>query len=64
MSKHLSKGCPLTIEMIAKKRRFYQRWANDLFWSLPLEFRREVATERLLLYMDKYRYQTVLDSFK
>lgn len=61
MSKHLTKDCPLTIEVIAKKRRYYKEWANTLFGDLPLPYRKKVVTERVILYMDEFRNQTTLD---
>ena len=61
MIDHLTKGCPLTVDMIAKKRRYYERWANTLFGDLPLPYRKKVVTGRVILFMDKFRNQTVLD---
>lgn len=63
MSKHLKRGCPLKIEHIAKYRRSKREEALrlDFFSSLDVKTRREVVTQRVLLWMEKNRYRTTLD---
>ena len=61
MSKHLEKGCPLTIEMISKQRATYLNEARNIFPYLDHKLKSDIVTERTILYMDKFRNQETLD---
>lgn len=69
MSQHLKKGCPLTIEMIAKKRAQFTREARLLFrgdhfcGGIHHVDLRNIVAARTILYMNKFRYHETLDEY-
>lgn len=64
MSKHNERGCPLPMEVIAKFRRRIRLEVRAIYPSpFTNKQRRAIVTERVLHFMEKFRYYTILDDY-
>lgn len=61
--KHLKKGCPLTVEMIAKQRQKFLNEARTIFSFLSAKEKQDLVAARTILLMDKFRYHETLEKY-